>query len=155
MARLWSRKRNARAPADVEPAPEDTESVRLTGDEHAWWSESEVTEAWKPRRRTPEQQEAEEKRDILAEHFGEDWRTSFMAPSPEEDEQGNDDDPYQVLAIEPRATWEEIVVAHRHMARIHHPDRLFGQSDEEKAGSEERIRVINAAYEELRIRRGK
>jgi hypothetical protein len=37
---------------------------------------------------------------------------------------------------------------------VHHPDLLFGQSPEEKAESEERIRIINAAYKELRIRRG-
>ena len=52
-------------------------------------------------------------------------------------------------------TWEEIVEAHRSMARTHHPDRLFGQSDEERAEGEERIRVINSAYQELRVRRGK
>ena len=37
---------------------------------------------------------------------------------------------------------------------MHHPDLLFGQSEEEKAEGEERIRVINAAYKELRVRRG-
>ena len=60
-----------------------------------------------------------------------------------------------MLEVEPTATWEEIVAAHRHQARVHHPDRLFGQSEEEKAEGEDRIRVINAAYQELRIRRGK
>ena len=59
-----------------------------------------------------------------------------------------------MLEVEPTATWDEIVAAHRHQARVHHPDRLFGQSAEEKAAAEERIRVINAAYQELRVRRG-
>ena len=63
-------------------------------------------------------------------------------------------DPYEVLEVEPTATWDEIIAAHRRQARVHHPDLLFGQSDEETAAAEGRIRVINAAYKELRVRRG-
>ncbi len=166
MARLWSRKRSERkARRDAEP-PEPgarpTESEHLDDDSHAWWARSEVEEVWKPRpRRKPQD---EDKRDILAEHFGDDWRTNFLyaAPTEEELEEArlrelqalDDQDPYKVLKVEESATWEEIVAAHRHLARVHHPDRLFGQSDEEKADSEERIRVINQAYQELRVRRG-
>lgn len=64
-------------------------------------------------------------------------------------------DPYSVLGIEPSATWEEIVDAHRRQARRHHPDQLFGHSAVEIARAEERIRDINVAYQELRVRRGK
>ena len=60
-----------------------------------------------------------------------------------------------MLEVAPSATWEEIVAAHRHQARAHHPDRLVGQSEEEKAEGDERIRVVNAAYQELRVRRGR
>ncbi len=158
----WSRKKKDRAPDPAPPKDEPAEEVRLDDDDHAWWAQKEVTEVWQPkRRRAPE---PEPKRDILAEHFGEDWRTSFGFTPPTEEEleaeraaeqQAIDDqDPYKVLEVEPTATWEEIVAAHRHQARVHHPDRLFGQSEEEKAEGEERIRVINAAYQELRIRRG-
>lgn len=66
----------------------------------------------------------------------------------------DDEDPYTVLRVEPTASWDEIVAAHRHLARRHHPDLLFGQSAEGKTASEERMRTINAAYKELRIRRG-
>ena len=59
-----------------------------------------------------------------------------------------------MLHVSEDATWDEIVAAHRHQARVHHPDRLFGQSEEEKAEGEERIRVINQAYQELHVRRG-
>jgi DnaJ-class molecular chaperone len=111
---------------------------------------------WKPKTRPAPREES--KRDILAEHFGDDWRTNFLGP-PTEDElaeqrTGDDWDPYQVLHVDPSATWDEIVAAHRHEVRVHHPDRLFGQSEEEQAESHERIRVINAAYEELKVRRG-
>lgn len=167
---LWSRKRSARDPDDERaeppaPPPEPAhpaESVRLDDDDHAWWAKAEVEEAWKPRARRTTQ--PEKQRDILAEHFGDDWRTNFLAPPPSEadleeerrrEQQALDDqDPYKVLQVDESAPWEEIVAAHRHQARVHHPDRLFGQSEEEKAEGEERIRVINAAYQELRIRRG-
>lgn len=162
MARPWSRKRSDDTP---EPAPTPTEPAeghRLDDEDHAWWAQTDVE-----RVRTPKVHKAaepEEKRDILAEHFGEDWRTSFGFTPPTEEELAteaardqqalDDQDPYKVLEVEPTATWDEIVAAHRHQARVHHPDRLFGRSEEEKAEGEERIRVINGAYQELRVRRG-
>jgi hypothetical protein len=146
----WSRKRKG----SPEPTPrEPAESVRLDGDDHAWWAQEKVTTAWQPR--APQDPPARE-RDILAEHFGADWRTSFgFTPSDAADDESTDPDPYDVLEVAPTATWDEIVAAHRHQVRINHPDQLFGQSEEEKADGEERIRIINAAYKELRVRRGR
>lgn len=162
MARPWSRKRSDDTP---EPAPTPTEPAeghRLDDEDHAWWDQTDVERVWTPK--VHKAAEPEEKRDILAEHFGEDWRTSFGFTPPTEEELAteaardqqalDDQDPYKVLEVEPTATWDEIVAAHRHQARVHHPDRLFGQSEEEKAEGEERIRVINGAYQELRVRRG-
>ena len=162
----WFRsRRRRRSSAD---AGGSNESVDLDDAGNAWWSQGEVTEAWHPkRRRTPEDPAAkgQAERDILAEHFGDDWRTSFGFTGPTEEELAaeqareqqalDDQDPYKVLQVDPSATWDEIVIAHRHQARVHHPDRLFGQSEEEKAEGDERIRIINAAYQELRVRRGK
>lgn len=65
------------------------------------------------------------------------------------------EDPYEVLEIDPSATWEEIVEAHRRMARHHHPDRLVGRAAAEIVAGEDRIRAINAAYAELKVRRGR
>ncbi|MEQ1787347.1 MAG: J domain-containing protein [Acidimicrobiales bacterium] len=164
MARPWSRKRNeAKEPAP--PNGEPVESVRLDDDDHAWWVQEDVKEVWRPKARLTGATEAEPDRDILAEHFGEDWRTSFGFTPPtdeeltaeaEREQQALDDqDPYKVLDVDPDASWDDIIAAHRHQARVNHPDLLFGQSEEEKAVSEERIRVINAAYKDLRIRRGR
>jgi hypothetical protein len=158
MARPWSRKRGEPSPTPkhIRPDDEPVESVRLDTAENAWWAQSEVHKVWTPK--PPSRPEPEPKRDILADHFGDDWRTNFgfdseAADGPDEADDGPPD-PYVVLQVDPGATWEEIVAAHRHQARVHHPDRLFGQSEEEKAEGEEHIRVINAAYKELRIRRG-
>ena len=161
MARPWSRKRDERR-APKAHASEPVESVRLDDDDHAWWAKAEVDRAWKPRE--PKSADPGEERDILAEHFGEDWRTSFLhaGPSPEQLEEQRrleqqalaDQDPYKVLQVSEDASWDEIVAAHRRQARLHHPDGLFGQSEEEQAEGEERIRIINLAYKELRIRRG-
>ena len=75
---LWSRKRE-RARSEPEPAGRGaaSRSVHLDDDDHAWWAQAEVDKVWKPRdrkRAEPEEQE----RDILAEHFGDDWRTNFL-----------------------------------------------------------------------------
>ena len=163
MARRWFRRR--RATPDTPTTPDTDDGTRLDAHEHAWWAQTELDQAWTPRPRRPTPEATAPERDILADHFGEDWRTSvgFTEPTAEEqaevaaaEQQALDDqDPYKVLQIEPSATWEEIVAAHRHQARVHHPDRLFGQSPEEIASGEERIRVINSAYQELRVRRGK
>jgi DnaJ domain len=161
MARLWSRKRGEHKAPET-PVPEPVEAVHLDDDDdHAWWAQADVDKVWKPRE---PKGEPEKERDILAEHFGDDWRTNFLSTGPSEaqlaDERrreqqaADDEDPYKVLHLSEQATWDEIVEAHRHQARVHHPDRLFGQSEEEKAEGEERIRIINRAYQELRVRRG-
>jgi DnaJ-domain-containing protein 1 len=160
----WFRSRRRRRPSADSAG--STEGVHLDDASNVWWSQGEVTKAWRPKRRRASDDAAagEEPRDILAEHFGDDWRTSFGFTPPTDEELAaeaareqqalDDQDPYKVLQVEPTATWEEIVAAHRHQARAHHPDRLFGQSEEEQREGEDRIRVINAAYQELRVRRG-
>ena len=161
MARPWSRKRGEQRASEA-TASDTAESVRLDDDDHAWWARSELNSAWKPRE--PKPKDSEHERDVLAEHFGEDWRTTFLysGPSEEQREEGrrreqqalDDQDPYKVLQVNEDASWDEIVAAHRRQARAHHPDRLVGQSAKETAESEERIRIVNLAYQELRVRRG-
>ena len=85
MAWLWSRKRSASS--EPAPADEPVESVRLDSDEHAWWVQEEVKEVWRPK--AGREAEAEPERDILAEHFGDDWRTNFgFTPTADEPESG-------------------------------------------------------------------
>lgn len=163
------RRRNA----DEPPAADDAEgAVDLGADEHAWWAQRDINDAWTPHPRRAQRAEDEPERDVLAEHFGADWRTSFgfdpildgprpadrpseSQPEPEPDTPIDTSDPYAVLGVDPSASWEDIVDAHRRQARRHHPDRLVGHADAEMARAEERIRDINVAYQELRVRRGK
>jgi hypothetical protein len=175
MASRFPRRRRDRP--EPEPDGPDEQAVHLDDDQHAWWAQRDIEGAWTPpasRGATPDPPDAPP-RDILAEHFGDDWRTSFgfdaapgsspAAPQPEEateDLGGADEldavdgsDPYAVLQIEPSASWDEIVDAHRRMARRHHPDRLVGRPAAEIAAGEDRIRTINVAYQELRVRRGR
>jgi DnaJ-domain-containing protein 1 len=162
MAPRFSRRRE---PAD-EPSGDDPETVDLDDADHAWWAQRPVEEVWRPRER-PSPEESTAPRDVLAEHFGADWRTSFgfdpPAPTvPEEDPGPTEAEPpvdtsdaYAVLGVDAVATWEEIVDAHRRMARRHHPDRLVGRPEHEVAAGEDRIRAVNAAYAELKVRRGR
>lgn len=197
-----------------EPARSQDDAADLDATEHAWWAQRELDQAWSPPPEAPAaspEAGTEEKRDVLAEHLGPDWRTDFglddpdapvpsgdLVPDPAQSEEpdapwepwdfsepigeaaappadaptgptaetddegqtvsaGMDDgsDPYAVLGIEPSATWEAIVEAHRRLARRNHPDQQFGRSAAEVAAAEHRIRSINVAYQQLRIRRGR
>lgn len=60
-------------------------------------------------------------------------------------------DAYEVLGVEPDASREEVRRAYRALAKAGHPD-LFSDPVE-KAEAEQRIRILNAAYEILENRR--
>lgn len=59
---------------------------------------------------------------------------------------------YQTLGVRVGASQEEVVSAYRQMARMYHPDRLSGLAPEFVELAEERMKEINAAYEELKRR---
>lgn len=59
---------------------------------------------------------------------------------------------YRTLGLEPDATWDDVVAAHRQIAKRFHPDRLIHADDAARAEGEEQMRCANAAYEELRKR---
>ena len=59
---------------------------------------------------------------------------------------------HQVLGVRLGASWQEVGRAYRNLAFMHHPDRVAGLDPESREYSEERMKEINAAYDELRRR---
>jgi len=59
---------------------------------------------------------------------------------------------HQVLGVPLGASWQEVSQAHRKLALMHHPDRMASMGPEAEEYSEERMKEINAAYDELRRR---
>ena len=57
---------------------------------------------------------------------------------------------HQVLGVPLGASWQKVSQAYRKLALEHHPDRVAGMSLEDREYSEERMKEINAAYDELR-----
>lgn len=69
---------------------------------------------------------------------------------------GHDDDPYEVLGIERRATAAELKSRHRELVRDHHPDSLTarGVPAAFHAAADRKLAVINAAYDTILRERG-
>lgn len=61
-------------------------------------------------------------------------------------------DPYQILGIPRTATDDEVKKAYRTLARKYHPDNFAG-SAAQAAGAEEKMKEINAAYDQIQKER--
>ncbi len=61
---------------------------------------------------------------------------------------------YAVLGLEPDADWGEVIAAHRRLVKANHPDHLVDATSDVRNAAEERLRVINVAYGEVRRLRG-
>ncbi len=59
---------------------------------------------------------------------------------------------HQVLGVRLGASWQEVGRAYKNLALMYHPDRVAGMDPEARKYSEERMKEINAAYDELRRR---
>jgi DnaJ like chaperone protein len=67
-----------------------------------------------------------------------------------------DDDPYEVLGLEPGIGDDQLKAAYRKLAKDHHPDAMLarGVPQELLAIAEHRMAAINIAYEKLTAERG-
>ena len=57
-----------------------------------------------------------------------------------------------VLGLGAGASKAEVAAAYRKLARAHHPDKVANESREIREKSEQRMKEINAAYSELKLR---
>ena len=139
---------------------EGEDFVSLDDDKHAWWAaRDDLERAWTPPvkgKKTDAPQTSQFEAEFSAESLfswadGTDTFTesgTYKEKVPLAPEDGSD--PYAVLGVSPGASWSEIVAAHRHLAKNHHPDRLLTVGDETRAESERTMRLVNAAYLQLR-----
>ena len=75
-------------------------------------------------------------------------------PSGPWDQSSNDSQqapsPYEVLEIRPGSSKEEIRAAYRRLVQQYHPDRVATLAPEFRELAEQRMKEINAAYEQLK-----
>lgn len=151
----------------TEPA---TDSVDLSGGDHAWWTNSRVQHA---PTFTPDDVDAAEEAPTAPEDAPWVYTDVFAADvdgaidrefgaTGSEHRDGNADDArnlaevfmeesaFRTLGLEPGAPWDDVVLAHRQMAKRFHPDRLIHAEDHEQAEGEQKMIEVNAAYETLR-----
>lgn len=70
-------------------------------------------------------------------------------PKTEDPEESSDESPYHILRVPPNASKDEIIAAYRKSAQMYHPDKVAGLALEFRELAEERMKAINAAYEQL------
>lgn len=61
---------------------------------------------------------------------------------------------YEILQVDENASKEEITAAYRNLVKMNHPDKVASLAPEFRELAEQRMKMINAAYETL-IKRAK
>jgi DnaJ-domain-containing protein 1 len=153
---VWNRGRRT----DGKQKLAEPEFVSLSDEDHAWWAAREDLErAWAPSARPQEERQPDdpEPRSQFAKEFSSeslfDWADGADTFAEGEAQPlSGPDDPYVILGVPSNATLDEVVAAHRQLAKQHHPDRLQDAGPEQRAESEHTMRLVNAAYRELQAR---
>lgn len=169
-SKKWGRRRDRDAPA---PPPVDPADAEVTDDvANAWWTgrgepeatdskvqsklgpktADEIRESFKRKGRRAEPEA--KPHGAFAEYYSADSLFTHVDDDSIDSGVFDPDDPYVVLGVPKSASWEQIVSAHRRLAKLHHPDRLLDAPPDEKVSSADRMAEINLAYAELRRRRG-
>ena len=153
----------------------DADTVDLSEDQHAWWANGRVQSAPglgpDPAEETPAAAtRADEQAPwVYTDVFAADVDGAIDREFGDADRVGDDADAraadardlaqvfaeesaYRALGLDPEATWDDVVSAHRRMAKRYHPDRLVGAEEQVRAEGEQLMIEANAAYETLRRR---
>lgn len=145
----------------AKPDEEDEEDmVSFDDDAYAWWAHREQLEhKFVPKHSDPvdlSAPEDHERHSDFADQYPTEalfnWATSSEPDEPTHGGRGTPLDPYGVLGLQPGTSLEEVVVAHRNLAKKYHPDRFYSASAEDQHDAAEHMSLINAAYQELRKR---
>ena len=126
---------------------DDEDLVDLRAPEHAWWAKR-PTDPFAPVE-DDEDDEVEEV-EVAAEA---DEHSDEVEPDAGPDPFDDSADAYAVLRLPPTASWDEVVANYRRLARWWHPDGLGAAAEWGRAACEAKLRQLNAAYAELRVRR--
>lgn len=145
----------------------DPDNVDLSQDEHAWWTHGRVQSAPGLATETaPEPMPATDPgpwdfTDVFAADvdgaIGREFGEPVADPGTPSDARNlaevfAEEAAYRTLGLEPGAAWDDVVVAHRRLAKRFHPDRLISADDQTRAAGEQQMIDANAAYETLRQR---
>ena len=152
-----------------EPA---TDSVDLSDGDHAWWANGRVqhTPTFTPdevdppvEAPTPSSDAPWAFTDVFSADVDGAIDREFGATDPGKDPAGEpaadgrslaevfvEESAYRTLGLEPGASWDEVVLAHRRLAKRFHPDRLIHAEDHERFEGEQKMIEATAAYEPLR-----
>jgi len=148
--------RRGRAATATDPS-DDSVDVLGTA-EHAWWASRSTLEHGIPGQPAPGDPDAPED----SQEWDTDWlfaagTTTYEVPETPVDTTAPLMDLERAcltLGVPVGATWEEVVSAHRGLAKHHHPDRLGDASDEARRQASDRMAAINVAFDLLRSRVG-
>ncbi|HUW03255.1 MAG TPA: J domain-containing protein [Acidimicrobiales bacterium] len=172
-SKKWGRRNRGDATPEPSPAPVAAPSAgEVTDDDaNAWWTghgepagtdagldsqlgpktADEIREAFKRKKRRPEPEA--KPHGAFADYYSADSLFTTVNNDSVDPGAFDPDDPYVALGVPASASWEQIVSAHRRLAKLHHPDRLLDASAEDQELSANRMAEINLAYAELRKRR--
>ena len=155
-----SRRFGRRGRRDTTPDTGD-ESVDVLGTEaHDWWANRSHLEHGVPGTRTsgdPDTPDDEHDWDtdwLFAGGTADDAATEETSPTDQVVPLMDLQDACEVLGVPVGADWDEIVAAHRGLAKRHHPDRLPHASDDEREAASNKMAAINVALDILRRRVG-
>lgn len=147
-----------------------SDAVDLSESEHAWWASGRVQHAYGFAAEPPPAPEPDAPQfepwtftDVFAANVdGEidqegvpDSRADTTGPPGDTRDLAEvfvEESSYRALGLQPGASWNEVVQAHRTVAKRFHPDRLIHADEATREQGEEQMRNANAAYELLRKR---
>lgn len=156
---------NAKADDHDDPGAGD-DMVSFDDDAYAWWADrDELERAFVPKTRevphsgrpkaTGSPSGDADDADFASRYSTESLFNWASSPEPDDPTHGGAGlpvDPYLVLGLQPGASLDQVVAAHRALAKRYHPDQFYSEGDDARHAAAQKMATVNAAYQELRRR---